>query len=69
VQLIDIRINGAPRQVLANQPLTALLDQLEIASERVAIELNRSIVRKRDWPATIVPPDAQLEIVEFVGGG
>jgi thiamine biosynthesis protein ThiS len=69
VEFIDIQINGAPRQVLANQPLTALLQQLEIASERVAIELNRAIVRKRDWPATIVPPNAQLEIVEFVGGG
>ncbi|HEX4769838.1 MAG TPA: sulfur carrier protein ThiS [Bryobacteraceae bacterium] len=69
MELIEIRINGAPRQVPGNQPLTSLLDHLEIASERVAIELNRTIVRKRDWPATIVPPDAQLEIVEFVGGG
>jgi sulfur carrier protein len=69
VTLVEIRINGEPRQVPPNQPLTALLEHLQVASDRVAIELNRAIVRKRDWAATIVAAGAQIEIVEFVGGG
>lgn len=31
--------------------------------------MNRAIVRKNLWQETTVPPDAALEIVEFVGGG
>jgi thiamine biosynthesis protein ThiS len=33
------------------------------------VELNKTIVRKREWCNAAVPPGAKLEIVEFVGGG
>jgi sulfur carrier protein len=46
-----------------------LLAELGIASDRVAVELNRAIVRKPQWEATPVLDGAQLEIVQFVGGG
>jgi thiamine biosynthesis protein ThiS len=49
--------------------VTALLAGLNIPAERVAIELNQSIVRKREWESTLVGDGARLEIVEFVGGG
>jgi sulfur carrier protein len=37
--------------------------------ERVAVELNRSIVRQPDWRQRMVELGAQIEIVQFVGGG
>jgi sulfur carrier protein len=46
-----------------------LLAFLTIDSSRVAVELNRRIVRKPEWDASRVEAGAQLEIVEFVGGG
>jgi thiamine biosynthesis protein ThiS len=49
--------------------VAALLAWLGVAGERVAVELNRAIVRKRDWESTVVPDGSQVEIVEFVGGG
>jgi sulfur carrier protein len=67
--IINIRVNGEPRQVPPNQSLARLLTFLEIAPERVAVELDKSIVRKRDWDKTTVEDGSQLEIVEFVGGG
>jgi thiamine biosynthesis protein ThiS len=66
---ISVHINGETRQVPSGQSVAALLDWLEVVSERVAIELNKSIVRKRDWDTTTVANGAQVEIVEFVGGG
>jgi thiamine biosynthesis protein ThiS len=66
---IDIQVNGEGRQVPGDQSVAALLTWLEVASERVAVELNRTLVRKRDWDRTVVPNGALLEIVEFVGGG
>jgi sulfur carrier protein len=67
--LIAVEINGKSREIPANLNLLELLHHLEIDTQRVAIELNRSIVRKPDWPTTIVQPNAQIEIVMFVGGG
>lgn len=66
---IQIRVNGEDKQAPSDCSLAALLVWLEVASERVAVELNKSIVRKRDWENTVVLDGARLEIVEFVGGG
>ena len=66
---IQVTVNGEPKTVPPGQSVTALLDWLAIASDRVAVELNKSLVRKRDWQQTTVLHGSQIEIVEFVGGG
>jgi thiamine biosynthesis protein ThiS len=66
---IEIVLNGKPREVPAGLALDALLVHLEIKPDRVAIERNRAIVRKPEWPSTKIEPGDQLEIVWFVGGG
>ena len=69
VQLIEITINGEPKTVPAGQSVEALLRHLELQTDRVAVELNRRIVTRRDWTTTPVASGAQLEVVTFVGGG
>ena len=64
-----VRINGDRREIPPNMNVAALLDWLGIAPDKVAVELNKAIVRKRDWPTTEVLEGAQIEIVQFVGGG
>ena len=66
---ITISINGEPKCVPAGSSVASLLNFLEIAGDRVAVELEKNIVRKRDWPTAAVHEGAQIEIVEFVGGG
>jgi sulfur carrier protein len=66
---IGVFINGEPRELPAGQSVASLLHSLSIPSDRVAIELNKTIVRKRDWDTTFVAAGSQIEIVEFVGGG
>ncbi|MGI8961795.1 MAG: sulfur carrier protein ThiS, partial [Bryobacteraceae bacterium] len=68
-ELIRIWINGEPKSVAPNQSVSALLDFLQIASDRVAVELNKSIVHSRDWKRTTIPSGSHVEVVEFVGGG
>ena len=68
-QVCAISINGQPRQVPSGQSVADLLLFLGVHPERVAVELNREIIRKRNWSSTVVPDGAQLEVVEFVGGG
>jgi sulfur carrier protein len=66
---VEIKVNGEAREVPPAQSVSAVLEWLKIPQDRVAVELNKNIVRKRDWDKTVVPDAAQLEIVEFVGGG
>lgn len=66
---IEIVLNGEPRQVPAGLTVLGLLRALSIDPARVAVELNRSIVRKPDWETAQVGPGSQIEVVQFVGGG
>jgi len=66
---IEIVVNGQHRRVPQGATLSELLTFLQIDPERVAVELNRSIVPRPDWAHATVDPGAALEIVQFVGGG
>ena len=67
--MIDIVVNGEPQTTPEGQTVMGLLHQLELDPARVAVELNRRIVKQPHWPDTVLRPGAQLEIVQFVGGG
>ena len=66
---IEIVVNGERHTTAEGQTVLGLLQQLQLDPARVAVELNREIVRKPDWPTTPVPPGSQVEVVQFVGGG
>ena len=66
---ISIVLNGEPAQVPAGLTVSGLLDHLKMDASRIAVELNREIVRKAAWDTTPVENGARLEVVQFVGGG
>ena len=66
---MKLHINGEPRDFDAPLSLSTLLEQLGMKADRVAVELNRSIVPREQWPQTSLGDGDQLEIVQFVGGG
>lgn len=67
--MIEVIVNGEPRSVPEGLDIAQLLAFLKIEASRVAVELNRAIVHKSEWPATRVSGGASLEVVWFVGGG
>ena len=66
---IRIVVNGEDRTVPEGQTILGLLRDLEIDPARVAVELDRAIVKQPHWDATSLRAGARLEIVQFVGGG
>jgi thiamine biosynthesis protein ThiS len=68
-QTIEVAINGESQAVPGGLTVSGLLEWLGIDAQRVAVEMNREIVRQPCWGATEVGPGARLEIVQFVGGG
>jgi len=61
-------INGEERN-LAASTLDALIEELGIKGDRIAVELNREIVPRASWSTTALSDGDRLEIVHFVGGG
>ncbi|HEX6044325.1 MAG TPA: sulfur carrier protein ThiS [Pyrinomonadaceae bacterium] len=64
-----VYVNGEPRELDHPLTLAELVIELDLPPSRIAIELNRTVVRRNDWSATTVNDDDRIEIVHFVGGG
>ena len=64
-----VELNGESKELSEGTTLSSLIEQLSLAPERVAVELNRDVVRRADWPATRLADGDRVEIVHFVGGG
>lgn len=65
-----IQINGEQREFpQSSLSLAELIDTLSLAPQRIAIEVNKTIVRRGDWEKTRLNDGDQIEIVHFVGGG
>ncbi len=66
---MKIVINGEEREVLEGLTVIALLAEIGVQKERVAVELNLDIVPKGRFGDTILKDGDRVEIVSFVGGG
>lgn len=66
---MKIQINGRFREFGGSLSLSSLIEQLDMKQDRVAVELNRSIVPRDQWAQTTLSDGDRLEIVHFVGGG
>ena len=66
---IEIVLNGEPRSTREGETVLGLLAELQIDPERVAIELDRRILKRPLWVDTALRPGVEIEIVQFVGGG
>jgi thiamine biosynthesis protein ThiS len=64
-----VEVNGESRDVPDSITLAQFVEQLALAPERLAIELNRQVVRRAHWPQTTLKEGDRVEIVHFVGGG
>ncbi len=66
---MTLTINGEERAFESISTLGELISQLGMKSDRVAVELNRELVRRDRWTNTPLTDGDELEIVHFVGGG
>jgi sulfur carrier protein len=64
-----LQINGEQREFPDGLTVAALVAQLGMKPDRVAVELNLEIVPRTNWEATSLQNGDKLEVVHFVGGG
>ena len=64
-----VYVNGEAREVQGSPSLAELITQLDLPVARIAVEVNREVVRRGEWPNTMLRDEDRIEIVHFVGGG
>lgn len=61
-------INGDEKEFPQGTSIVSLLDRLGLSPDKVAVELNRRLIRAAQYSNELKSGD-QIEIVTFVGGG
>ncbi|HSU68714.1 MAG TPA: sulfur carrier protein ThiS, partial [Tepidisphaeraceae bacterium] len=65
---MNVTVNGEPRDLPAGETIRTLVARYNLTPEKVAIELNRRLVRSEKYDTALNDGD-EVEIVTFVGGG
>ncbi|HMS10536.1 MAG TPA: sulfur carrier protein ThiS [Pyrinomonadaceae bacterium] len=67
--MVTIVLNGEKKEIESEVTLDRLLDLFSLPKQRVAVERNKEVVRKSDWPSTPICESDVIEVIHFVGGG
>ena len=67
--VVTIQVNGESRGVGDGQTVAALLQELDIRADRVAVELNLEILDRNDFETRGLREGDRVEILSFIGGG
>lgn len=62
-------VNGSTFEAPDGTTVTQLIDQMQLAGKRLAVELNGQIVPRSAHAQTALKADDRVEIVQAIGGG
>ena len=69
IKKINIKLNGKKTIIDDQISLNKILKNLNIPTNKVAIELNKEIVNKKKLNSIKIRNNDIIEIVHFIGGG
>ncbi len=65
---MTLKVNGQDRDIADGTTVLALIEQHHLTPQKVAVELNRRLIRTEKYD-TVLKSGDEIEIVTFVGGG
>lgn len=66
---MHIQLNGEAYALSETLSVAGLIEHLQLAGRRVAVELNFEIVPRSQYEATLIKENDSVEIVHAIGGG
>ena len=69
IKKIKIKVNGKIKMIKDGSNLLNLIKNLKISTKKVAIEMNKEIVDKKNLNIIKLKVNDKIEIVHFIGGG
>ena len=67
--MAKIQLNGKKLKIQTNLSIKDLINKYKLKENRIAIELNGSILHKQEYKKRKIKNDDKIEIVQFIGGG
>jgi sulfur carrier protein len=67
--VIQVLVNGAVQRFEQPVPLAELIERMQLAGRKIAVERNGEIVPRSAHAQTVLADGDRLEIVVAVGGG
>jgi sulfur carrier protein len=66
---MQILVNGERRDATLGTTVDDLLRELEIRSDRVAVEVNLEVLDRQEFARRGLREGDRIEIISFIGGG
>ena len=66
---MNVRVNGTDREVPDGATVAGLLAALDVPVKGVAVAVDGRVVPRAEHAATVVPEDAEVEVLTAVQGG
>jgi thiamine biosynthesis protein ThiS len=67
--MMQVTVNDEPTRLPIGATVADLVATLGLGPRRVAVEVNREIVARATYAATVLRDGDTIEIIHFVGGG
>ncbi len=66
---MHILLNGEHFELPSTKTLSSLIDELDLAGSRYAIEVNQEIIPRSEHAAFALSDGDKVEVVQAIGGG
>ncbi len=67
--MIKVRINGKDTELAPDQSVKQYLEAKGLAGRSLAVAINGTVLRREEFPGTLIADGDTVEIVRPVGGG
>ena len=66
---MTVEVNGKPRELAQGATISVLLESLGLARQACAVEINKTLVPKKQHAEHLLAEGDRVEVVTLVGGG
>ena len=66
---MQIYVNGEEKQIPDTMDMAALIDQMQLSGQRIAVEVNEELVPRSTFDGHQLHEKDRIEIIHAVGGG
>lgn len=66
---MQIKVNGKLYDFNDNITLENIINQLNISSQNIIVEVNGNVITKEKFNKTVIENNSVIELIKFVGGG
>ncbi|MFQ5588340.1 MAG: sulfur carrier protein ThiS [Nitrospiria bacterium] len=66
---MQVIVNGEKHTVRPKTNVLELLERLKLSPERIAVEIDLTVIKREVYHATTLKEGDRIEIISFIGGG